>query len=32
MTHGAFPNRLAREVLVTLVVDDEPKIRDLARR
>ena len=32
MTHDILPNHLARAVLVTLVVDDEPKIRDLARR
>ena len=32
MTHGALPNHPAREVVLTLVVDDEPKIRDLARR
>ncbi len=32
MTHGALPNHPARDVVLTLVVDDEPKIRDLARR
>ena len=32
MTHGALPNHPDRAVVLTLVVDDEPKIRDLARR
>jgi two-component system alkaline phosphatase synthesis response regulator PhoP len=32
MTHGGLPDHPARAAVLAVVVDDEPKIRDLARR